>query len=59
MDAMTTDLLIRIGIFTLVLLVVWVAMRFLLKVDRKVFLWGLGSIAALAAILFLMRMISR
>lgn len=59
LEAITTDLLIRIGIFTLVMLGVWVAMKFILKIGKKVFLWGLGSIAVFAVVLAVMRILTQ
>jgi hypothetical protein len=54
-SAITAELLRSIGIYTLILLVVWVGMRFIFKLTMKVFLWGLGAIVVLGIVLIVMR----
>lgn len=52
---LTTEMLRQIGIYVLILAVVWIAMRFIFNIARKVFLFGCGSILVLGVVLILMR----
>lgn len=55
----TADQLIPIGIFTLVLLAAWVAMRFIFKIEKKLFLYGLGAVVVFGVVLVMMRILTQ
>ncbi len=57
--AITTDLLIKIGVFVVVLMILWAILKALLKLAWRIFLFGLGAIVVLGLGLLFLQFISR
>jgi hypothetical protein len=53
--AVTLNNLVQIGVFIVILLVVWAIIKALFRVAMRLFLFGLGAILVLGVILAIMR----
>ncbi len=56
---LTTDQVVRIAVFVAILLIVWVALKALLRITLRFFAFGCGAILVLGIVLVLMRIFSR
>jgi hypothetical protein len=52
-----TDLLIRIGVFTLILIGAWVILKTFLRLASRLFFFGCGAILVLGVLLFILSLI--
>jgi hypothetical protein len=55
----TLDLLIKIGLFVIVLAAAWAVLKFIFKLAWRVFLFGCGAILVLGLGLLLLRFVSQ
>jgi len=53
----TSELLVRVLIYTVVLFVIWSVMKFIMRFTLRLFWFGLVAIAVLAVVIVLMRVI--
>jgi hypothetical protein len=56
--AITSNELTQIGIYTLILVLIWLAMRFLLRIAKRIFIFGCGAILVLGLLLILMKFLT-
>ncbi len=56
--AITPSQLTNIVVYTMVLVVVWLALRFVLRIAHRIFVFGCGAILILGLILVLMKFLS-
>ena len=56
---LTTDTVIRIAVFVVILLLVWVVLKAILRITLRFFAFGCGAILVLGIILVLMRIFSQ
>lgn len=54
-----SDQLVRIGLFILALVVIWMVLRFLLHLAGRIFTLGCLLILGLGAVLFMLRFLGR
>jgi hypothetical protein len=54
----TTNQLTQIGIYTLILILIWLAMRFFLRIAKRIFVFGCGAILVLGLLLVLMKLLT-
>jgi hypothetical protein len=55
LTAITSNQLTQIGIYMLILVLIWLAMRFLLRIAQRIFIFGCGAILVLGLLLVLMK----
>ena len=55
LTAITSNQLTQIGIYMLILVLIWLAMRFLLRIAHRIFIFGCGAILVLGLLLVLMK----
>jgi hypothetical protein len=56
--AITTDQLTNIAIYTIILVLIWLALRFVLRIAHRIFVFGCGAILILGLLLVLMKLLS-
>jgi hypothetical protein len=56
--AITSNQLTQIGIYTLILVLIWLAMRFLFRIAKRIFIFGCGAILVLGLLLILMKFLT-
>jgi hypothetical protein len=56
--AITSDQLSKIALYAIVLVVIWIALRIILRIAHRIFVFGCGAILVLVLLLILMRFLS-
>lgn len=58
LSAINTNQLTNIAIYVVILVIIWLALRFVLRIAHRIFVFGCGAILMLGLILVLMKFLS-